>query len=825
MNQHSHQIFSDAPADIYAEGYPIGNGRLAAMISGDPLKDRVALNHDRLWRRYWKYPKRNLAAKFKRFQQLCLEQKWDEASALVAPEIQRSGFGLYVNPFVPLADIGIYPDLRSDKPVDSCRRRLDLSEAVVTTDYHVGDIDFKREYFASFPHNVIVIRLSASEVAAVSGEFSLYRMPDRECSVTAESSLDELTLTGKFEEGVKFAAVVRVIQTGGRLTSGITDYMPPAAPEPPKFLDGFAFGFRDCVHPEVPAGISTCVDSADSVTLLVKMATDRETDDDLADYCRGHLDKLSSVDYETLKQQHIEDHQSLYNRVELQIGGAGDSHAAVPHPRRIADCYEQKSVDDPKLVEGAFDLARYLAIAAGRPAGPEMPLKAPMNLQGIWNEDPRPAWDCDYHLDLNLQMCYWGLGMVNLAELGRPLIDWAYSLLPQAEIVAADIYGLPGACYSGVCDVENIGNYCQLAMLGTGCNAWLAQSLYQFWQYCRDTDLLRDRIYPVLREISRFYQHFLVEDSQGRLVPAPSHSPENFPQGRVIPSALSAPSAFDLELIRELLENTIEAHDILNLDDADRKIWPEMLDKIPLPTINSEGRLLEWLEQDYATLDPGHRHRSHLVGICPGTRISVEETAAYAEGVAKAIELRLSHQGVGSCTLDLTCDAYIFARLYQGEKSLAKINELIINHSIGNLLLCLCDWRPGSGLPWFGDRRVFQIEASFGLMSAVTQMLLQDHQDLIRILPALPAEWPTGYVSGLLTRTGHTVDIHWDGEKITKLKILSLRGEDCKLKIMTGQKTFTLTENDESRQLTLDADNTVGFATKPQTVYTLTFGH
>jgi alpha-L-fucosidase 2 len=367
------------------------------------------------------------------------------------------------------------------------------------------------------------------------------------------------------------------------------------------------------------------------------------------------------------------------------------------------------------------------------------------------------------------------------------------------------MYALQGAFYTVVCDVENLGNSDALFMIAAGTNAWLAQNLWQVWEYSNDERQLHEKIYPVIRAIGEFYQGLLKEDSQGRLISAPSGSPENAPKNRCIYTILSEMATFDIELLCELFSNLINVGKQCGETKQNIEGWREILRKLPMPTINEEGRLLEWLDVDHEVHDPGHRHRSHLVGICPGQRITHETTPDYSVAVEKALNLRHSFGGKGSCTLDVASDAQIYARLYEPAKAVGKIRDIVTNHAMGNLMMCLCDWRPESGLRWFEDRRVFQIEASFGTMAAISELFVQDMGGLIRLLPALPEECPSGEVKGLLCRGGFEVDVKWQDKKLLEAKITSLRGNQCRVKSMTtlgelavlcnGQNVETRSEN------------------------------
>ncbi|MCK4591101.1 MAG: glycoside hydrolase family 95 protein, partial [Candidatus Latescibacteria bacterium] len=268
MNELSHIIWAKKPAEEWAEGYPIGNGRLGGMILGDPLRDRVALNHDRLWRNFWTFQEHHTASDLPELRRLCAEGKWDEAHDLLIRKIPITGQALYLNPFVPACDLGIYPGYDKDK-VTEYRRSLNLDTAITEISYVVDGVRYQREYFSSWPAGVIVIRLSASQAGRIRGEVTLSRLLDPDCDVTGSSKPGEVVLEGTFEEGVRFATVVRIVQRGGRLTGGRREYQPPAGSMPPKDLDGFQFIFREKDYPHDPIGVSSCFDCADEVLLLV----------------------------------------------------------------------------------------------------------------------------------------------------------------------------------------------------------------------------------------------------------------------------------------------------------------------------------------------------------------------------------------------------------------------------------------------------------------------------------------------------------------------------------------------------------------------------
>jgi len=354
-------------------------------------------------------------------------------------------------------------------------------------------------------------------------------------------------------------------------------------------------------------------------------------------------------------------------------------------------------------------------------------------------------------------------------------------LLPQARRAAQDLYGCRGAAWSGVCDLRHMGNPDDLCFCWTGAGAWAAQILWQHWEYSGDRAFLRDKLYPVLKEIGQFYADYLVEDEQGRLVPVPSASPEMGIKGRKRYSALSSPSSMDLELIRDTFSHLLAASELLEVDATLRKEWKEILANVPLPLIDERGCLQEWMI-NHEPIDIGHRHRSPLIGVSSGDRITLEDTPDYHAAARKLLALRQSSRAT-TCALACVWDAQLLARFYEGDAALDELNLITKTWLIDNQLLSICDWHENATtLNWFPGRKVFQIEASLGMVAAIAEMLFQDRRGLLRLLPALPKAWPRGQITGLRSRGGFEVDLSWEAGRLTEATIRSLRGESCRIK-------------------------------------------
>ena len=770
------------PASEWIEGLPIGNGTLGGMVLGGVAVDRIGLNHDHLWRRYWTYHDRNTAPDIPRVRELCRSGRWEEAFHALDAKVMRSGRGIYLNPYVPLCDLYICPVLPGGSQ-GGYERRLDLETAVVTVCHEHGGVVFTRRYFASAVAGVIAINLKANHAGCLSGEVGLARLADPDCRVWGTSDLGTIVLEGLFEEGVRFAAAVRVIQRGGRLTSGRPQARDESEPVP-RQLGNTEFIFRKEEPGAPPFVASTCFEASDEVTLLVAAATERERPDDPAGWCRDHLANIDK-DFESLLDEHVRDYRKYFGRVQLRLGSGGggapteDRWSGELPAEELSTEERVKRAEgggapaaDPFLIEQLFHMGRYLAISSARPG------TAPINLQGIWNQDRRPAWDCDYHLDMNVQMSHWPLEMANLSECVEPLFDWAERLVPQARHAARDLYGCRGIYFPTVNDLYSIGNLDNLCIWWTGAAAWLGQHFWAHWEYTQDREFLERRAYPFLKEVGAFYEDFLTEDGEGRLVPCPSASPEVGVKG--LAGFLSPPSTMDLELIREVFTNLLTASAILGVDEGLRATWQGILDRVPLPRIGARGQLLEWLE-DVEPADPYHRHLSHLVGLSPGTRITRHETPEHFAAAAVALDERAGRPDSG-CGWNAVWLAHAYVRLGNAEAAMNQIRLYCSHYLVKSLLSSIVDWREtGTGVRWFGGQKVFQIEACIGMVSVVAEMLLQDRGGLLTLLPALPADWKEGSVSGLRARGGFEVDVTWRDGRFAEATIRSLAGNRCRL--------------------------------------------
>jgi len=778
------------PAREWVDGYPLGNGMLGAMVLGGLTNDRVALNHSWLWRRAAPRQTFPVAKKLPEFRRLILGGQFEEAGRLMEKDIMLSGGNRYpyVNPYQPMGDLRM--DFGLSGEMTEYRRQLDMDSGVAEVTYRVGPARFHREYFVGTPaDNVLVVRITTEGGGRISGQISLREAGTADLIRTHASALapsgavtnsvagNLLIHAGHFEEGFPFAAVARVTSKGGVIL--------PQSKDP-----------LELTHPALR------IQDAREVLIVVAMATGEQSSDPV-NWCKNHLSALDST-FNTLRQRHVRDHRALFRRVRLTLG---EEPASRPADELINEAV-RSGQGSPLLFQRLFDFGRYLLISGSRPGG------LPMNLQGIWNDQERPPWDCDYHMDLNLEFNYWPAEVCNLSELHRPLFDWAEARMPEARRQARELFGCRGIYFPIVADATGLGNPDNITFSWPGAAGWLAQHFWRHWEFTGDRRFLAQRAYPFLKEVAAFYLDYLIKDPSGNYVIVPSVSPENGINRRPgWTHFTTVSSTIDLEIAREVLTHLVRASEVLKTDVDETRRWREVLAHLPMPVINQEGRLLEWSEKVEAE-DPAHRHLSPLYGLFPGDRISASDSPQWLEASRKLLEYRLQFGSGSANGWSYPWRAALFARLGQGDRALGQLDDLSRSCVNENLLTLITDWR-GQGLTisWFGGKKVFQIEAGLAIPAAMAEMLMQSQGELIRILPALPSRWPSGHVAGLVARGGFVIGIDWSGEGADRVAIHSRLGQVCRLKIDRLQGVISLTDRGHRVPFRTLPDGVVEFQT------------
>lgn len=749
------ELWYAQPAKVWMESLPIGNGRLGAMTYGGIEEEKLALNESTMWSGQYNENQNKPFGreKMNQLRKLFFEGKLSEGNRIAGDNLHgnQTSFGTHL----PIGDLKmqfIYPEGK----VTGYRRSLSLDEAVSSVSFNSGGVNYKREYFATNPDNVLVLRLTADKQKSITMNMGLDLM--RQADLSVEDN--QLVFTGKVDfplhgpGGVCFEGRIAVLADNGEVK-----------------MEQSGVGIKE----------------ADAVTLIVDVRTDYKSPD-YKTLCADGVKKAAAKSYDELKQAHIKDYNTLYNRVSIHFGQ--DANRALPTDVRWKQVKEGKT--DTGLDALFFQYGRYLTIASSRENSP-----LPIALQGFFNDNKacNMGWTNDYHLDINTEQNYWAANVGNLAECNAPLFTYIKDLAHHGAKTAEVVYGCKGWTAHTTANVWGYTPASSTIIWGLFpmAGSWIASHLWTQYEFTQDKQYLAETAYPLLKGNAQFILDFLAKDPKsGYLMTGPSISPENwFRTAGGEEMVASMMPACDRELAYEILSNCVQASEILDTDREFADSLRTAIAQLPPIQLRANGAIREWFE-DFEEAHPNHRHTSHLLALYPFSQITLEKTPELAEAARKTIENRLSAENWEDTEWSRANMICMYARLKDAQEAYKSVQLLQGKLSRENLMTV----SPGGIAGAEGD--IYSFDGNPAGTAGMAEMLVQNHEGYVEFLPCLPVEWKDGSFKGLCLKGGAEATAEWTNAVINKASLKATVDQVLKVKVPQGKKYRVLLNSKEA---------------------------
>lgn len=755
------ELFYTKPAAEWEEALPLGNGRMGAMVYAGVENERLQLNEESIW--YGGKMDRDnpdTLSNLPEIRRLLLEGEIKKAERLMY--LTMSGCPESAHPYQTLGDL--YLHFETEGEAEDYTRRLDIDNAEAVTEYTVAGVRYKRTIFASKPADCIVMCFEADRPGAVSFAARLTR-EQRAYNGVKKLGTDGICMYGDLGKyGYDFSVILRARAQGGSIRLLGENLVAENADKvwlylgadctfhyPEELAQRLKAGVQgaDCQGTEGRSDMDRCYGAAWEGRIAQEL---------LEEKIQAVLGRAIDRDYEELHIQHREDYGGLYNRVEFVLDGT-EQENKLPTDQRLERA--AKGTADVGLSKLYFDYGRYLLISCSRPGG------LPATLQGLWNKDMLPPWDCKFTININTEMNYWPAENCNLSECHEPLFGHLKRMLPHGQRTAQVMYGCRGFVAHHNTDIHGETSVQDLWIPGSywvmGA-AWLCTHQWTHYLYTQDKEFLKENFH-IMREAALFFLDFLIE-VDGYLMTCPSVSPEN---SYVLPSGEKGANGvgvtMDNQILRDLFTQCIKAAAVLGVEDELNDRIKEARDKL-LPTrIGSDGRILEWREE-YEEFEPGHRHISHLYGMHPSSQITMDGTPELAAAARKTLEARLSHGG-GHTGWSRAWIINHYAKLWDGEAAYDNLCRLFGSSTYPNM---------------FDKHPPFQIDGNFGATAAIGEMLVQSSEERIVLLPALPKAWNGGHIKGLRVVGNGEISLWWKDGELTRAELTAHSDMDTVVK-------------------------------------------